>query len=144
MSGPRSDALVMFGISGDLARRKLFGALYSLERRGHLEMPVVGVARSEWTADELRTHIATSLAETTPEIDPAIVDRLVSRVEYVCGDYQRPETYRELDQKLGGARRPLAYLAIPPSLSVPSPGGWPRVVAIAPSASWSRSRSGAI
>ena len=123
MSGPRSDALVMFGISGDLARRKLFGALYSLERRGHLEMPVVGVARSEWTTDELRTHIATSLAETTPDLDAAVVDRLIARVEYVCGDYQAPETYAELDQKLGSARMPLAYLAIPPSVFGAVAGG---------------------
>ena len=123
MTGLRSDALVMFGISGDLARRKLFGALYSLEQRGHLDMPVVGVARSAWTTEELRTHIATSLLETNPGADAAVVQRLVARFEYVCGDYQAEETYVELDQKLGASRRPLAYLAIPPSLFGAVAGG---------------------
>ena len=123
MSRERSDALVMFGISGDLARRKLFGALYSLEQRDHLDMPVVGVARSEWSTEELRTHIATSLAESIPDLDHTIVQRLIARVDYVCGDYQEPETYAELDQKLGGAQRPLAYLASPPSLFGAVAGG---------------------
>ena len=129
MSRVRADALVMFGISGDLARRKLFGALYALERRGRLDMPVVGVARSAWTTDELRTHIATSLAETTPDPDDEIVRRLTSRVDYVCGDYQEPGTYVELDEKLGDARRPLAYLAIPPSLFGAVAGGLARCCA---------------
>ncbi len=115
----RSDALVMFGITGDLARRKLFGALYTLEERGRLGMPVIGVARSEWTTEELRRHIARSLREGASEatdLDPAVIDRLTDRVEYVCGDYRSAETYAELTGKLGSARRPLAYLAIPPAI----------------------------
>ena len=112
-----ADALVFFGASGDLARKKIFPALYRLTQRGALDVPVVGVAFAGWDVARLREHAEEAVAQTPGGArDPAALDRLLSRLSYVDGDYADPATFRALCRALGGARHPLHYLAIPPSL----------------------------
>ncbi|MTA89186.1 MAG: glucose-6-phosphate dehydrogenase, partial [Actinobacteria bacterium] len=113
---PRSDLLVMFGASGDLAKKKLFPAIYRLECRGHLNIPVIGVALDKWTDDDLRSHCRESIADCGEDWDQAAFDRLASKMSYVCGDYADPATFTELARKAGGASHPIFHLAIPPSL----------------------------
>jgi glucose-6-phosphate 1-dehydrogenase len=115
MSAPRSDALVCFGATGDLAYKKIFPALQAMIRRGHLDMPVIGVARSEWTLDQFKARAKDSL-EKHGGLDPAAFAKLSSLLQYVQGEYGHPTTCEKLRQVLGGAKRPLFYLAIPPSL----------------------------
>jgi glucose-6-phosphate 1-dehydrogenase len=114
---PRSDSLVLFGATGDLARRKLFSALYRLEARGVLDMPVVGVARTDWTTEQFRAHAASCVHETVPDAKRAVVTRLTKRLEYVSGDYDQPDTFARIATALQakGARRPTSYLAIAPA-----------------------------
>ena len=107
-----ADALVMFGITGDLAKKKLIPALYELTAEDRLEMPVVGAARSDWTDEELRDHVREVLAGR----DSAVIERLCARLSYVVGDYQEPSTYREIKSKLTDATVPVFFMAIPPSL----------------------------
>ena len=115
MTVPRSDALVFFGATGDLAYKKLFPALQALIRRGHLDMPVVGVARSRWTLDQFKARAKDSL-EKHGGLDPAAYVKLSSLLHYVEGEYGHPTTCEKLRRVLGDAKRPLFYLAIPPSL----------------------------
>lgn len=110
-----SDALVIFGVTGDLAFQQIFPALQAMERRGNLDVPVVGVARQPWTREELLARVRESLA-ARGGIDDTAYARLASRLSYVAGDYQDPETFTKLRRALGTARRPVFYLAIPPSL----------------------------
>lgn len=112
----RSDALVFFGVTGDLAYKKIFPALQSMARRGKLDVPVVGVARSGENVEGLRRRARASLEEHGGGVDEAAFAKLVSLLRYVDGDYQSPDTFRHLREELGGAERPLFYLAIPPSL----------------------------
>ena len=114
-----ADGLVLFGITGDLARKKLFSSLYGLEAEGSLNGPVIGVARSSWTADELRTVARESLDELGVEVDPVVWDRLSARLHYVSGKYQSPDTYTRLAALLKGSACPVCYLAIPPFLFAP-------------------------
>jgi glucose-6-phosphate 1-dehydrogenase len=113
---PRSDALVIFGVTGDLARKKLFPALYQLERDGHLDVPVVGVARSGTDTAGLAARIEASLTERAPAVDRAVLARLLARVRFVGGEYADAATFTGLRDALGTAARPLHYLAIPPAL----------------------------
>ncbi|MES2521350.1 MAG: glucose-6-phosphate dehydrogenase [Gemmatimonadota bacterium] len=115
MKGIRSDALVFFGATGDLAKRKIYPALLSLAERGELEMPVICVARPGWTAESLRAKIREDLTAKGP-VNNAALEQLLARVEYVGGDYQHAETFHALRQALGGASHPLHYLAIPPNM----------------------------
>jgi glucose-6-phosphate 1-dehydrogenase len=110
-----SDALVFFGATGDLAYKQIFPALYDLTRRGHLEMPVVGVGKSNWNLAKLRERARASIQQFG-KFDPAIFEKLSQRLQYVDGDYLAPDTYEKLHQALGQARAPLHYLAIPPSM----------------------------
>lgn len=112
----RADALVMFGITGDLARKKLFPALYELDAAGSLDLPVIGVARSTWDDTELRANVNEAVAEAHGPVDPAVLDRLLRRFTYIQGEYTDASTYAALAEALGGARHPVAYLAIPPTL----------------------------
>ena len=112
MIGEHADALVLFGITGDLAKKKLIPALYELTAEDRLEMPVVGTARSEWSDERLADHVR----EVLTDRDPAIVERLCARLSYVEGDYQSPAVYDLIAEKLDGARLPVFFMAIPPSL----------------------------
>ena len=115
MTEPRSDALVFFGATGDLAYKKLFPALQAMIKRGELDMPVIGMARPSWTLDRLRERVRASLVDAGG-LDAAAFEKLSAQLRFVSGDYQNPETYQRLRQALGEARRPLHYLAIPPSM----------------------------
>jgi glucose-6-phosphate 1-dehydrogenase len=112
---PRSDALVFFGATGDLAYKKIFPALQSLVRRGRLDVPVVGVAKSGWSRDQLIERARASVTEHGG-LDQEAFARLVANLRYVDGDYNDPKTFEQLRGELGGARRPAHYLAIPPSM----------------------------
>jgi glucose-6-phosphate 1-dehydrogenase len=110
-----SDAFVFFGATGDLAYRKLFPALQALVRDGALHGPIIGVARGGWTLDKLRERARDSLA-ANGGVDPEAFASLSDRLRYVGGDYNDLATYERLRQALGDAKRPLHYLAVPPSL----------------------------
>ncbi len=112
----RADALVLFGITGDLARRKLFSALYRLEVGGLLDCPVIGVATRPWTNEDLRSNAREALVEAGTEIDESAWERLADRLDYVSGDYRESETFERVAEKVGDAGCPVCYLAIPPFL----------------------------
>ena len=114
MTIPRSDALVIFGATGDLAFKKIFPALQALVQRGRLDMPVVGVGRSQWTLEQFKARAKESI-EKHDAIDPAAFAKLASLLNYVDGDYLDPATFANLRTALGTAQRPLYYLVIPPS-----------------------------
>ncbi len=111
-----ADCLVLFGITGDLARKKLFTALYRLEADGQLGCPVIGVASSNWTVDELRANAREALDQTGTDIDESIWKRLADRLDYVSGDYREPDTFERVAERVGDAACPVCYLAIPPFL----------------------------
>ena len=112
----QSDALVVFGATGDLAAKMIFPALYAMQKSGTLNAPVVGVASSSWTVEQLRSHARESVeCAGTVDDEPALA-RMLARLQYVSGDYNDARTYAGLQQALGGARRPAHYLAIPPAL----------------------------
>src|SRR6516225_2766347 len=115
MSATHSDALVFFGATGDLAYKKIFPALQAMVKRGHLAVPVIGVAKSGWNLDQLRDRARRSLEEHGG-LDPAAFDELSSLLRYVDGDYQDPATFQAIRKELGSAQRPAHYLAIPPAL----------------------------
>lgn len=115
MDERHSDALVFFGATGDLAYKKIFPALQAMARRGHLTVPVVGVAKAGWNLDQLRARARDSVTKHGG-LDPAAFDRLCGLLRYVDGDYGDPATFREMRKALGDAQRPAHYLAIPPTL----------------------------
>ncbi len=109
----RSDALVLFGASGDLARKKLYPALYAMCQRDRLDIPVVAVARSG--AEQFASYVRESVSGL-PNFDPAVAERLMSRLRFISGDYQDAATFDRLKQELRDSSRPLHYLAIAPSM----------------------------
>jgi glucose-6-phosphate 1-dehydrogenase len=111
-----ADALVFFGATGDLAYKKIFPALQHMIRRGTLDVPVIGVAKSGWTVEQLRARARDSLKEHGGGVDEAAFTKLIQLLRYVDGDYQDPATFDLLHKALGSATRPTHYLAIPPSL----------------------------
>jgi glucose-6-phosphate 1-dehydrogenase len=111
MSDSHSDALVFFGATGDLAYKKIFPALQALVKRGRLNTPVIGVARSGWDLDRARDSL-----QKHGGVDPAAFERLSALLRYVDGDYADPATFQKLRKELGSAERPAHYLAIPPAL----------------------------
>src|SRR5437868_8495443 len=115
MSNPHSDALVFFGATGDLAYKKIFPALQAMVKRGHLDVPVVGVAKAGWNLDQLRARAHDSL-EKHGGVDTAAFEKLSGLLRYVDGDYQDPATFAALRKELKDAHRPAHYLAIPPVL----------------------------
>ncbi|HLJ97799.1 MAG TPA: glucose-6-phosphate dehydrogenase [Gemmataceae bacterium] len=115
MAASASDALVFFGATGDLAFKKIFPALQALILRGHLDMPVIGVASSPWSLDQLKARAKESLTQHS-HLDSAAYAKLCSLLHYVAGTYEDPGTFTRLRTLLGNARRPLHYLAIPPQL----------------------------
>ena len=115
--GGPADALVLFGATGDLAHKKTFPALYAMVKRGVLNVPVIGVAYSKWELPQLRERVRDSIAQDAAGIDDEqALDRLLSLLKYVDGDYNDPGTFTALEGALDGAERPAYYLAIPPSL----------------------------
>ena len=113
MSNPQSDAFVFFGATGDLAYKKIFPALHAMAKRGHLDAPVIGVAKAGWNLEQFRARAKDSL-EKHGGLDPAAFGKLSSLLRYVDGDYQDPSTFQALRKELGSASRPAHYLAIPP------------------------------
>jgi len=111
-----ADALVVFGITGDLARKMTFRSLYRLERRGLLDLPVIGVAVEDWKVEQLIDRARTSIKETGEEIDEEVFKRFAARLQYVSGDFADSETYDRVKQALGDLKHPTFYLEIPPSL----------------------------
>jgi glucose-6-phosphate 1-dehydrogenase len=112
----RSDALVFFGATGDLAYKKIFPALQAMIRHGALDMPVIGVAKAGWTLEQLKARAQESLERHGGGVDAAAFRTLTAQLRYIDGDYNDPATFAALRQALGGAARPLHYLAIPPSM----------------------------
>jgi glucose-6-phosphate 1-dehydrogenase len=115
MSAPHSDALVFLGATGDLAYKKIFPALQAMVKRGHLEVPVIGVAKAGWNLDQLKARARDSLAKHGG-VDPAAFAKLCTLLRYVDGDYQDSATFQALRKELGAAQRPAHYLAIPPTM----------------------------
>jgi glucose-6-phosphate 1-dehydrogenase len=113
---PGCDVLVIFGITGDLARKMTFPALYSLEARGALECRIIGIARDRWDDDSLRAHAREAITDTADDFDEATFKRLAERFDYVYGNYNDDPTYDGLAKALGDGNRPVFYLEIPPSL----------------------------
>jgi glucose-6-phosphate 1-dehydrogenase len=115
VESPHADAIVLFGVTGDLAHRKILPALYELARIGRLDVPVVGVARAPWNVEQLRMRTIAAVREYTSDVDNGALDRFVSLLDYVAGDYADPSTFERLRRALQRSRRPLHYLAIPPA-----------------------------
>jgi len=111
-----SDALVFFGATGDLAYKKIFPALHAMARRGHLDVPVVGVARSGWTLDRLRAHARESIAQHGGGVDEKAFAHMCEKLRLAGGDYEDAATFSALRRELGEAKRPAHYLAIAPSM----------------------------
>lgn len=119
MADPRTataDVLVVFGITGDLAKKMTFRALYRLEARGKLPCPIVGVAKDDWSDDDLRAHARQSIEDSGETVDEAVLRRFVERLSMVTGDYGDPQTYKKVADAIKGCQDPVFYLEIPPSL----------------------------
>jgi glucose-6-phosphate 1-dehydrogenase len=111
-----ADALVVFGITGDLARKMTFRSLYRLERRGLLNLPVIGVAVEDWQVEQLIDRARTSIEETGEKLDEEVFKRFAERLQYVSGNFAEEETYHRLKKALAHLKHPTFYLEIPPSL----------------------------
>ena len=111
-----SDALVLFGATGDLCYKKIYPALYQLVRRKRLSVPVIGVARAGWQREQLVARMTESIKAFVPQPDEAVISQLAGLLKYVDGDYRQSQTFQELRRALGEAQAPLHYLAIPPSM----------------------------
>src|ERR1700728_4542023 len=111
----KSDALVFFGATGDLAYKKICPALQAMVMRGHLNVPVIGVAKAGWTLEQFKARAQDSL-EKHGGVNPEAFTKLLGLLRYVDGDYQDPATWASLRKELDGAGCPAYYLAIPPSL----------------------------
>ena len=113
MKQPKSDALVLFGATGDLAHKKIFPALYAMARRGNLGVPVIGVANSPWTTEQLVARARESIVGHGGSDDEAL-NEVLQRLRYVQGDYTDSETYTQLRRELGavhaGAKQPDGHL----------------------------------
>ncbi|MGA7109456.1 MAG: glucose-6-phosphate dehydrogenase [Terracidiphilus sp.] len=116
MTAPHSDALVLFGVTGDLAHKMTIPALYAMTKRGNLNVPVIGVAFPKWSLARLERHVTDSVKRSGGVDNQRALRHLLSRLTYVSGDYRDPATFAAIKKALGRARRPAYYLAIPPSL----------------------------
>lgn len=112
----RSDAIVLFGASGDLAKKMTFISLYHLTVRGLLDMPIIGVAFSDWDDDTLRTNARTAIEDAGQKIDEKVWEAMSARMKFVQGDYTKSDTYERVKEALGDSKNPLFYLEIPPGL----------------------------
>jgi glucose-6-phosphate 1-dehydrogenase len=111
-----SDALVVYGVTGDLAHKMIFPALYAMVKRGTLNVPVIGVAFPKWSLERLQKRVTHSIKQSGGIDDKRAFHRLLSLLKYVSGDYNDSKTFAKIKESLGKARRPAHYLAIPPSL----------------------------
>ena len=111
-----ADVLVIFGITGDLARVMTFRSLYRLERRGLLQCPIIGVASRPWSIEQLVERARTSIVETGEPLDEVVFARLAARLSYVSGNLEDPATYERIRTAVGPAANPVHYLEIPPFL----------------------------
>jgi glucose-6-phosphate 1-dehydrogenase len=116
MTASRSDALVLFGVTGDLAHKMTLPALYAMEKRGALTVPIIGVALPKWSLEDLRKRVEDSVKRSGGIDNRQAFDHLLSRLSYVSGDYKDPDTFAAIRKALSGSTRPAHYLAIPPSL----------------------------
>ena len=116
MAEPQSDALVVFGVTGDLAHKMIFPALYAMVKRGVLKVPVIGVAFPKWSLERLHRRATDSIKRTGGIDDKRALQKLLSLLKYVSGDYTDSNTFAAIKKALGNARRPAYYLAIPPAL----------------------------
>ena len=105
----QADALLLFGATGDLAKKKLFPALYHLMREGKLAMPVVGIARSKWNETELRDYARKSIEEYVPGFDPSVVEQLCGQLRYLRGDYSDQKTFESLAELTNHAQLPVSF-----------------------------------
>jgi glucose-6-phosphate 1-dehydrogenase len=115
MPAEHSDALVFFGATGDLAHKQIFPALHSMIRHGHLDMPIIGVAKAGWNLEQLKQRARDSI-ESHGGVSPEAFAKLSGLLQYIDADYNDEGTYQQLRRILGDAHRPLHYLAIPPSM----------------------------
>jgi glucose-6-phosphate 1-dehydrogenase len=116
MAASHSDALVIFGVTGDLAHKMIFPALYAMAKRGDLKVPLIGVALPEWSLERLHERVTDSIEQSGGIDNQRAFKHLLSLFEYVSGDYKDPDTFLSIKKALGNARRPAYYLAIPPML----------------------------
>ena len=116
MTASRSDALVLFGVTGDLAHKMIFPALYAMTKRGDLKVPVIGIAFPKWSLERLHKRVTDSIRRAGRIDNERTLHHLLSLLRYVSGDYKDPGTFAAIRKALDGARRPAHYLAIPPSL----------------------------
>jgi len=111
-----ADVLVVFGITGDLARVMTFRSLYRLELRGLLDCPIVGVAVDDWTVEQLVKRARDSIVATGEKLDEEVFSRFAGRLAYVQGDFDDPATYQRVGEAISGTQHPVFYLEIPPFL----------------------------
>ena len=116
MTTPTADTLVIFGISGDLAKKMTFQSLFRLERRGDIACRIIGVAIDDWTDEDLKKHAEESIRAQVEHVEDEVLERFLARLSYIQGDYKDDETYRRVGAAIGPARHPVFYLEIPPSL----------------------------
>ena len=116
MARSHSDALVIFGVTGDLAHKMIFPALYAMVKKGALKVPVIGVAFPKWSMERLHKRVTDSIERSGGIDNKRALQHLLSLLKYVSGDYKEPGTFTAIKEVLGKARRPAHYLAIPPSL----------------------------
>jgi glucose-6-phosphate 1-dehydrogenase len=116
MPNSHSDALVVYGVTGDLAHKMIFPALYAMVKRGTLNVPAIGVAFPKWSLERLQRRVAQSIKQSGGIDDERAFHHLLALLKYVSGDYNDSKTFAAIKESLGRARRPAHYLAIPPSL----------------------------
>ena len=110
----RGDVLVLFGATGDLARKKLYPALYQMQERNELGMPVIGVASSRWTQEQFRANADDAIRKAIPDVDEKVLTAFLDNIRLVIGDYRDDDLYVDMAKELKGFKLPVFYLAIPP------------------------------
>jgi glucose-6-phosphate 1-dehydrogenase len=110
----KADALVLFGATGDLAKKKLFPALYDLEELNELDVEIFGVASSKWTQDVFRENVEAAIRVRKPDADEKVLGKLLNEMQLLVGDYENPETFVQLAELIKDFKLPVIYLAIAP------------------------------
>ena len=110
----KADALVLFGATGDLAKKKLFPALYDLEELNELDVKIFGVASSKWTQEEFKSNVETAIRVRKPDADEKVLGKLLNEMQLLVGDYENPDTFDQLAELIKDFKLPVIYLAIAP------------------------------